>query len=274
VLGTISAIPSTDILFGQVRIPFIGVGGITGGTVFLSAGLGGFTFPGGSYEPGELPTNEILGIQAIVTRPDSSTFTVMTIDFDAPGLTVGGIGSTATGLFAGDDALGGGNVGDTIFGFGGNDAISGNGGWDRLFGNAGNDTLMGGRGNDQLRGGDQRDILNGGAGRDVLTGGRGADSFDFSRDGVFGDPQGGVGTSRRDVVTDFTRGVDKLVIDDYAETLVFRGWQRFDDDFQVRAIRTGEGVLVQVNLTGTLAPEFEVLLAGVTVRLGTSDVVL
>jgi len=67
----------------------------------------------------------------------------------------------------------------------------GNGGSDKLCGFEGNDTLNGGKGDDYLIGGLGNDILSGGIGRDrfVLTAGSGAD-----------------------LITDFTKGEDLLVL--------------------------------------------------------------
>ncbi|URK86679.1 hypothetical protein LP421_20715 [Rhizobium sp. RCAM05350] len=55
-----------------------------------------------------------------------------------------------------------------------------------------------------LDGRDGNDTLVGGAGDDWLTGGKGNDRFVFDFDGRDGEG---------DVITDFTRGQDKLVID-------------------------------------------------------------
>lgn len=80
----------------------------------------------------------------------------------------------------GDDSLTGGDQGDTLFGGAGHDMLNGA---------AGDDALIGAAGNDRL---------NGGTGNDFYLGGAGADVFAWS-DG-FG----------RDVVKDYTDGVDRL----------------------------------------------------------------
>ncbi|MCE7796310.1 M10 family metallopeptidase C-terminal domain-containing protein [Sphingobium sufflavum] len=81
------------------------------------------------------------------------------------------------------------------------------GGWnnDTLYGLGGNDRLVGGLGNDILDGGDGNDTLIGGSGRDTLTGGAGADIFRFESTG-----DSGTTTSSRDIITDFTRGQDRI----------------------------------------------------------------
>jgi Ca2+-binding RTX toxin-like protein len=85
-----------------------------------------------------------------------------------------------------DDAVVGGKKGEKLVGTPGADDINGRGGSDRLFGDAGADTLAGGRG------------------RDVLTGGSGEDVFRFLSAKDAG--KGG----KRDVVTDFEKGIDRI----------------------------------------------------------------
>lgn len=95
---------------------------------------------------------------------------------DATGLTEGIILAGASG----GDTLTGGDAGDTFFGGAGNDLLLGASGADALIGSSGDDTL------------------DGGTGGDFYLGGLGADSFAWS-DG-FG----------KDVVKDYTDGVDRL----------------------------------------------------------------
>ncbi|MFC7540468.1 calcium-binding protein [Siccirubricoccus deserti] len=87
-----------------------------------------------------------------------------------------------------------------VVGSGFGDTLAGNSLGNFIFGGAGDDSLAGGGGNDTLLGSDGSDSLNGGVGDDVLTGGDGADYFYF---------QSGDGN---DYITDFTIGVDKLVL--------------------------------------------------------------
>jgi Ca2+-binding RTX toxin-like protein len=135
---------------------------------------------------------------------------------------------------------------DVIFGNAGNNVINGLGGADRMRGGAGNDTYVvdhtrdvvietptggsdairstvsyrlganvetlvllgtaisarGNGGDNLLRGNASDNSLEGGGGRDVLVGGGGADSFVFREDAA------GV----RDVIRDFTPGLDKIVL--------------------------------------------------------------
>ena len=84
-----------------------------------------------------------------------------------------------------------------IKGGSGNDQLNGFDKNDRIYGGAGTDTLTGGEGND---------VLDGGAGTDTLTGGEGNDWFTLHQGVLTSD-------STLDVVTDFTRGEDKIKVD-------------------------------------------------------------
>ena len=77
-----------------------------------------------------------------------------------------------------------------------------------IIGSGANERLDGGDGDDILDGGDGVDLLIGGVGADTLTGGGGEDWFTLY--------QGtrAAGVDQLDVVTDFTKGEDKIHIDD------------------------------------------------------------
>lgn len=121
----------------------------------------------------------------------------------------------------GNDSLDGGSGNDTLVGDAvviagfslpptecilGSDVLDGGNGDDALYGDTaavfGNVTISGG--NDLLRGGAGSDDLFGGYGNDVLTGGSGADRFWFDTplDGLL----------NVDLLTDFSRGQDKMVL--------------------------------------------------------------
>ncbi len=106
----------------------------------------------------------------------------------------------------GEDYLDGGEGADKLAGGGGNDII---------MGGSGSDLLLGGLGSDLIEGGLGSDIIYGGKGIDLLTGGSGADSFIVSSD-----------NSDLDVITDFTIGEDKIIIDD---TIIFSDLTFTDD---------------------------------------------
>ncbi len=71
-----------------------------------------------------------------------------------------------------------------------------------LFGSGGADSLAGGDNRDTISGGAGNDTIDGGGGSDLLTGGAGADYFYIYLDGYW----------KTDHITDFTPGVDKLVL--------------------------------------------------------------
>ena len=97
-------------------------------------------------------------------------------------------------------------------------------------GSAGFDTLIsienltGGHGNDVLTGNSGANIISGGGGVDTVTGGGGADRFAFATGdivGVDGAPANNV--LLRDVISDFTKGSDKIdfhLFDAKSSTLV------------------------------------------------------
>ncbi|WP_051206324.1 proprotein convertase P-domain-containing protein [Sporomusa ovata] len=89
----------------------------------------------------------------------------------------------------------------TINGAGAIEAAIGGAFNDTIVGNAADNLLAGGRGNDLLSGAAGSDILFGGKGNDTLTGGAAGDEFVIEKDA------GG-----SDVITDFTVGVDKIVL--------------------------------------------------------------
>jgi subtilisin-like proprotein convertase family protein len=91
---------------------------------------------------------------------------------------------------------------DVLYGGDGNDQLVGGLGNDRLFGGNHNDRLEGGAGNDTLFGDSGNDWLFDGAGIDTLFGGLGTDRFQLSNDNT------------RDVIADFKRGEDLLLLDD------------------------------------------------------------
>ena len=88
---------------------------------------------------------------------------------------------------------------ENIFGSAFDDTLTGDARANILSGLSGDDRLNGGEGNDRLNGGAGADMLNGGA--DTLTGGAGADKFVISND------------NNIDIVTDFTDGTDRLVLE-------------------------------------------------------------
>lgn len=74
-----------------------------------------------------------------------------------------------------------------------------------LLGNSGANILKGLGGADTLEGGTGDDVLSGGPGNDLLTGGEGADHFLFDAK---------LAANNVDTITDFSRGSDRIVLDD------------------------------------------------------------
>lgn len=112
--------------------------------------------------------------------------------------------NTNTAPTAGGDLVQGAALADLVCGDRGNDTLLGGDGNDRLIGFWGDDVLVGGVGSDRVVGGAGNDTLVGGAGKDVLIGGSGSDQF------VFGPEDSRPGGGRRDVISDFERGLDKI----------------------------------------------------------------
>ncbi len=84
-----------------------------------------------------------------------------------------GFSETATGI----EAVGGSDLGDTLYGNALDNELGGNGGDDSLYGLFGDDLLFGGDGNDRMFGGDGINEFHGGAGRDTMVGGDDEDRF-------------------------------------------------------------------------------------------------
>lgn len=112
---------------------------------------------------------------------------------------------------AGDDTISGGSGADLIDGGIGADSLNGDAGNDTVRGGDGNDfvtalsgqnTLQGGAGDDTISGGDNIDEIFGGIGSDELTGNAGNDRFRYDTQAEAGD-----------VITDFTTGSDRFLIE-------------------------------------------------------------
>lgn len=171
----------------------------------------------------------------------------------------------------------GNDLDNLLAGNGGANGLSGKAGSDLLTGNAGNDRLYGGNGDDSLRGGSGNDDLNGGNGRDVLRGDAGSDTFVFASAS-----QSRAGSATRDVITDF-QSVDVIDIRDIdANTLIagnqaftFTGSSAFTGAGQLRAELDGAGsTIVQADVNGDLAADFELFLKGYVQGLNAGDFLL
>jgi Ca2+-binding RTX toxin-like protein len=171
-----------------------------------------------------------------------------------------------------------GNALDNILsGSSGENRILGRTGDDTLSGGSGDDDLRGERGNDNLRGGSGNDILNGGVGWDILSGGRGADTFLFTS----------ISASRPDaifneVIVDFSRfdEIDLHRIDANVgvardQTFSFIGSASFTSAGQLRyQLDEAGNAIVQADVNGDLAADFQVMLRGYARALSPGDFVL
>lgn len=127
---------------------------------------------------------------------------------------------------------------------------------DTLRGDAGVNQLFGLGGADILYGEGGRDVLVGGAGKDTLYGGADHDRFDFNA----GD--GGI-NANADIIKGFdgagaAAGDTIDLVDLFAGTLTFKGTAALSGRNQVHLVNEGTVTVVEINLTGTLVPEFEI----------------
>jgi Ca2+-binding RTX toxin-like protein len=177
-----------------------------------------------------------------------------------------------------DDLHGRGNLlENTLIGNRGDNVLSGNAGADTLSSHAGNDDLRGGHGSDSLRAGAGNDLLDGGGDRDIMSGGSGADTFVFRSTS---DSRPGLTSSDR--IVDFTtsdtldvRGIDANTTASGNQAFSFIGQATFTGAGQLRYELDGLGnTLVQADVNGDLAIDFQVVLQGYTRPLSGGDFIL
>jgi Ca2+-binding RTX toxin-like protein len=257
--------------------------------------LAGSNFPVAAsirFDPGEVPVSAIGGIEVVI-GPANEDFVLFSLS--GRGLTFPAVLGTDAQVLSGDDALDGGLADDRILGYAGDDRIgTGTAGNDTAGGGAGNDEVISlGFGRDVLSGGFGRDVLHGGLGRDLLfgnagrdrlqgsggadtmTGGAGADVFDFRASAFESASPGGLGR-RRDVITDFDRGTDKINLDLAGEDgqYAFLGRGAFTGADQIRFVNEGaNNVVILVNQDADLTAEFAILVEDIS-RISRADLIL
>lgn len=154
-------------------------------------------------------------------------------------------------LIEGTSALNGtGNdIDNLINGNSANNLIEGFSGSDRLYGFAGNDTINGGDGDDWIFSGVGNESVSDGMGRitgikgsDILTGGNGSDYFAYNNI-----------TEGGDLITDFTVGSDKIVVQEVLNEIVnssgFRSSNPLAEVFSFK--QAGSTVVMQIDADGT-----------------------
>jgi Ca2+-binding RTX toxin-like protein len=143
---------------------------------------------------------------------------------------------------------------DRVIGNGAGNEIDGDDGNDSLFGAGGTDRLLGQDGKDWLYGGAQNDRMEGLRGADHLFGGGGADVFAF-----VSAQDAGTGV-RRDVIHDYQKGTDSIVIDMFDPSMADISNAAFSGTaFEVRYFRAGQDMRLQIDVDGDATSDFEVL---------------
>jgi len=146
---------------------------------------------------------------------------------------------------------------DLILGLGGSDTLQGFGGDDYINGNVEIDVIDGGDGNDTLRGGMNNDIIVGGAGDDTIYGDFGADTLTGSAGVdrfVLGDGRGGNDATTTDIITDYTDGEDKFVLEGTltsSDLTIVQGGAEFTADTILRRTSTGEIFAILKNVVSS-----------------------
>jgi Ca2+-binding RTX toxin-like protein len=156
-----------------------------------------------TVEKGAFGTDTLLNIEEVVANAGANN---NTIDFS------GAISPVNVNLTAG--TLSSPNETDptfslaTVINF---DDVIGTSGDDNIIGDTQDNILKGGGGKDSIIGGDGKDLISGGADKDSLTGGTGNDLFDYK---TLTDSRLGplLSLSKVDVITDFTIGQDKFLV--------------------------------------------------------------
>jgi serralysin len=182
-------------------------------------------------------------------------------------------------LFGGNDFFFAGAGNDTVLGGSGNDALRGDAGNDELLGESGIDFLVGGSGSDRLNGGAGNDTIDGGSGKDTLTGGTGFDRFDFNSV-----TESLPGTVSRDLITDFSHGVDRIDLSSIDANSTIAGNQAFvfigaadftaPGQISVTTLSTSGDVRIRMSTDADFQSEMQIDISGNQGSFFSSDFVL
>jgi len=145
--------------------------------------------------------------------------------------------------------------------------INGTAGADTLIGSTKNDSIGGGLSNDTLNGGNGNDILTGGMGKDMLDGGVDADHdvFDFN---LKGESKKG---AWRDILSNFTSGVDEIDVSDIDAKTGIAGNQKFKwigkqgfhgKEGELHYVKKAGFVLVEGHVNGDGKADFQIQVNG------------
>lgn len=137
---------------------------------------------------------------------------------------------------------------------------------DILFGGAGGERIYGFDGDDTIEGGDGADTIYGGAGTDVMTGGSGADVFVWTTAAHTGAAAGA-----RDVIADFTPGVDRIDLSAIDANTRLSGHQSFSfvgtdvhdgSGGTLRCLQAGGNTIIFGDRDGDRSGDFAIQLTG------------
>ncbi|MFM7475751.1 MAG: M10 family metallopeptidase C-terminal domain-containing protein, partial [Microcystis aeruginosa] len=148
-----------------------------------------------------------------------------------------------------------------------------------IVGNTLANSLTGGAGNDTLDGGDGNDTLIGGSGTDTMTDGAGNDIYRF-----LSVSDSAVGAGVRDVLTDFTPGIDKIDLSAIDANTTIAGDQAFTfvgtggivGGGIVNYFISGSTLIVQAEIEGdgNLTVDMQIQLNGGLAAIAATDFIL
>jgi hypothetical protein len=209
-------------------------------------------------------------------RPTSTWDNGVTlVDHDGRDRLVGTALDDALSGLDGNNSLSGRAGDDLIFARNGADSLMGDDGDDILRAGSGADTLRGGDGDDRMDAGSGADLLRGGQGQDTMIGGTGADRFIFV---TSSSTQMGDG----DIITDFTRGSDKIDLAGIDanttrsgnEAFTFIGTASYSGKAgELRVVVEADGVRLRADVNGDGRSDLSIILNGVT-TLTAADLIL